>query len=627
MRKDEKVTIGSKNTRFARLSEMQPLTMDPKKQRSLLLRTLFPEPEEDDFFEVRMLNKNNEHPYCTFVSCSQPENLENNKVSSDNYYYTPTVRSRGGRSKADITKFVALWIDLDYELEEALAKIKEFELLPSVAISTGRGVHLLFLLREPVAATKVNTTHIERILKALARRLDGDPKATDASRLLRLPGTQNFKYDPPRDVNLLWVAEYRYSLTGFTEVLDLDESDEEISEPLALDVVERLRSMNIRVAHIAGDEVVCHCPVHSPDAIPSLFVNWKNQKFNCFHEPNLHGCGLDRLAAQIERHPSGQEFVESLSTILIAAEFPLEFLVDPLIVAGSAGFISGEPKIGKTQIALDLAVSLASGRPFLGKFSVPKRRRVLFIENEDGTRLVGRRLRKLMGHYGVTPPELEDWLCFAVRKGFMLDDREWVAALIQQCKERLIEVVFLDVLNLSHTGDENSARDMSAVVRAGRTIMRECGVSFFVLHHFRKSGKGESSQRGSQRMRGSSVLAGFSENSIYLSYEKPFVRVEHETKFAEPYPTFCLQLIDGHFEFMGEGEGKVVPAAFSSLKKMVQTGKTEFTTKELMQLFGKTRKTVINYMKELEKQGRVCIREGEQVNAKRGNVYQLVSRK
>src|SRR6516164_11082089 len=65
-------------------------------------------------------------------------------------------------------------------------------------------------------------------------------------------------------------------------------------------------------------------------------------------------------------------------------DFPREWLVEQILVGGQPGVIGGPKKGMKTSIALDLAVSLASGTPFLGVFAVPMRMRVGVISGESG---------------------------------------------------------------------------------------------------------------------------------------------------------------------------------------------------------------------------------------------------
>ena len=59
----------------------------------------------------------------------------------------------------------------------------------------------------------------------------------------------------------------------------------------------------------------------------------------------------------------------------------------------AVGLIGGAPKSGKTFLALELAVAVASGRPCLGRFAVPCPGPVLVLAAEDSPHQVKRRIQ------------------------------------------------------------------------------------------------------------------------------------------------------------------------------------------------------------------------------------------
>ena len=68
------------------------------------------------------------------------------------------------------------------------------------------------------------------------------------------------------------------------------------------------------------------------------------------------------------------------------------WLVTGLWSEQAVGIVGGEPKCCKSFLALDLAVSVASGTPCLRRFVVPKAGRVLLYAAEDALHIVRRRL-------------------------------------------------------------------------------------------------------------------------------------------------------------------------------------------------------------------------------------------
>lgn len=110
------------------------------------------------------------------------------------------ARSTRGR-KDDITSVASLWIDLDRKGRTRLSTLKKrldlFPLPPSYVISTGGGLHAYWRLEK-----RVEPERAEEALKALQEFFKSD-HVTDCTRVLRLPGTLNHKYQPPREVDIL----------------------------------------------------------------------------------------------------------------------------------------------------------------------------------------------------------------------------------------------------------------------------------------------------------------------------------------------------------------------------------------------------------------------------------------
>ncbi len=105
----------------------------------------------------------------------------------------PRIHPRG--DKASVTHAPGLWADLDFKRfadgeAGALRKLAAFPLPPSWIIATGGGFHLYWKLNQAVRWD----ASMQGRLHGIVRMLDADPAATDRSRVLRIPGTFNHKY-------------------------------------------------------------------------------------------------------------------------------------------------------------------------------------------------------------------------------------------------------------------------------------------------------------------------------------------------------------------------------------------------------------------------------------------------
>jgi DNA primase RepB-like protein len=96
------------------------------------------------------------------------------------------------RTKDDIQTIKHLYLDLDHEGSESLAAVKQSDLVPppSYVLSTSPDKFQVIWKVEGAAREQAET-----FLHALAREFDGDPAATDLTRVLRLPGFTNKKYE------------------------------------------------------------------------------------------------------------------------------------------------------------------------------------------------------------------------------------------------------------------------------------------------------------------------------------------------------------------------------------------------------------------------------------------------
>lgn len=90
---------------------------------------------------------------------------------------------------------------------------------PSVVVDSGGGIHGYWLLREPWVPESDDARAAAEIIQRgwVQQVIGADPSVHDLVRILRVPGTLNFKYDPPRPVQLLECdLERVYALPALT---------------------------------------------------------------------------------------------------------------------------------------------------------------------------------------------------------------------------------------------------------------------------------------------------------------------------------------------------------------------------------------------------------------------------
>ena len=110
--------------------------------------------------------------------------------------------------------------------EEALNAIESFNPEPTVVIHSGGGFHCYWVLSNPVKVGDIGIQILESINKILSEKLGGDRGTQDISRVLRIPGTFNFKIpDNPREVSLISNGHKKYTYKDFERFISLETPD------------------------------------------------------------------------------------------------------------------------------------------------------------------------------------------------------------------------------------------------------------------------------------------------------------------------------------------------------------------------------------------------------------------
>lgn len=173
----------------------------------------------------------------------------------------------------------------------------------------------------------------------------------------------------------------------------------------------------------------------------------------------------------------------------------VSFLVSEILPRGGACEMHGPPGVGKSFIALDLAMSVATGRPFLGH--AVERASVIYVAAEGSSGLPNRvgawkRRHGYHGRQGVRfIPEPVGLLDAANVSRFL--------AAMRTAADQPGLIVFDTLARCMVGGEENSAKDMGLVIDNVARIQKATGASVLLIHHTRKDGE---SERGSTALRG-----------------------------------------------------------------------------------------------------------------------------
>jgi hypothetical protein len=218
------------------------------------------------------------------------------------------------------------------------------------------------------------------------------------------------------------------------------------------------------------------------------------------------------------------------------------WLIEGLWAEQAVGILGGEPKCCKSFLALDMAVSVASGSCCLRRFPVRNSGPVLLFPAEDSHRVVRQRLEGICAAADTAFAALPLYVITAPR--LLLD--------LPQDRQRLRETVaalrpvllVLDPFIRLHRADENASKEVAPLLGFLRELQREFALAVLLVHHVRKrSGK----DRPGQALRGSSDLHGWGDSNLYLRRNSTHLMLSVEHRAAPSHDDIALELADdGH---------------------------------------------------------------------------------
>lgn len=227
-------------------------------------------------------------------------------------------------------------------------------------------------------------------------------------------------------------------------------------------------------------------------------------------------------------------------------------LIEPgLLPVQGILFVGGEPKVGKSLLVANLALSLAAGSDRLG-FSVAKPCRVLVCQFELPIPQFVNRLATMRQHMG----NAADQNLFVDTRaaGNLLSAPQGLQHFLAAARAAAAEIIILDPLYSTHDQDENDTRAMAALCQSLLRLRQASRAALIVVHHVRKSiGRYEIGSA----FRGSSALHAVGDTYLLLTRESPqsnTLELRFQFRYAATQPPRSLQLDSATLWFSASGE-------------------------------------------------------------------------
>jgi hypothetical protein len=219
------------------------------------------------------------------------------------------------------------------------------------------------------------------------------------------------------------------------------------------------------------------------------------------------------------------------------------WLIQDLWGLAAVGIIGGAPKCCKSFLGLDMALSVASATPCLGRFTVQAQGPALVFLAEDSLPAVRARLDGLCAQRNLDIRALDLYVITA--PSLRLDqgpDRQLLEAMLARLNPR---IVLLDPLVRLHRLDENSAADISRLLGFLRDLQRTYDTAIVLVHHASKKHRAQPGQA----LRGSSDLHAFGDSNAYLARKQDQLILTCEHRAARAPDPITLELVstpEGH---------------------------------------------------------------------------------
>ena len=207
-KQNEKEKISSKRTNFLR--NVVPLT-------------------NGNVIEIRSFDKNGKPTQKYFNNHSDALNYTDTIKNDNNVYFGIAARKDSSSgNKENCSTLSALFIDIDYgtaghkkqTLFSSFAEVKKHFLRikfprPSYIVSSGHGVHIYWLLKEPIELNESTKPELENVMKRIGYFYGGD-STQNIDRIFRVPYSFNLKgTDPVESTINHTYLEQKYDLNNF----------------------------------------------------------------------------------------------------------------------------------------------------------------------------------------------------------------------------------------------------------------------------------------------------------------------------------------------------------------------------------------------------------------------------
>jgi hypothetical protein len=481
---------------------------------------------------------------------------------SVDWYWTPAVsktsasRKIKAGSKQQYPAQRAIWVDCDESYDDKLLQ----SLKPSYMWETSPGhKQAVWLMSEKIAPSEF---HRDGFMGMLTQALGGDKSGVDIGQLLRVPSTVHHKHEPfqgtvlrnagtvfTRGQVLSRVAKGLGFAPGLASELGADDpygdrskllwkfsrnaAELGLAQDLTFKLIRATKWNKWRDEPERLKEDIARAYAHQPDV---AVKDQEQQQAKDQHDNH------DEVE---EAEPWGMATVDEFGPVI---RKPVSWVVPGIIPEAGCGLLVSAPKVGKTRIAIEMALGLATGRKPLG-IDMARPLAVGFFSLEDGEYLFSSRLNSGINdsqgrqkyHWDGHITKSMTWeppVSMSLFTNFAqidLSDDMDKQRLFETINKYELKLVIIDTLSMAiGKSDVSNSKDMYAILKDIKTIAKSTGCAIMFIHHTRKRvfEKGESIQ---EMVLGSTALHAWSDfimNLVAPAEDGDMLRLGVQTKMG-----------------------------------------------------------------------------------------------
>lgn len=479
------------------------------------------------------------------------------------WYWTPAVthgetrRIKKGTEGTHYPEQRAVWVDGDDSYDRKMLEA----LRPSFMWETSPGhTQAVWLLKDKMPVSEYRR---DGFMGMLTQAIGADPSGVDVSQLLRVPGTWHHKKTPFQGKVL------RAAGTVYTRAMLLQRVARQLGFPAGLaselaaedpygDRSKLLWKFGRTAAELGLPQDLTFKLIKA-----TAWNKWKDDPDRLKDDiaksyeaqptkPEKTKDPEQRQAAEQLESEDDEEVIEAwgMATADAFSEVlrkPLKWVLPTIIPESACGLLVAPPKVGKTRIAIEIALGLATGRRPLG-IQVRRPQPVGFFSLEDGEYLFAERLESGLhngrekyhwdGHikpeggalFWEPPQPMSLFTHFAPVDLTTPGDMKRLYETIEKYQ---LKLVILDTLSMAiGSANVSDQKEMNSILKNVREIAKATKCAVLFIHHTRKRvfEKGESIQ---ESILGATALHAWAEFTMSLAApaeDEDFLRLGVQTK-------------------------------------------------------------------------------------------------